>query len=127
MKGADTNLIVRFLVKDDENQAAKVKQLLDDGGILFINEVVLSELYWVLIHVYEYSKNDFVIAIDALLDLRNVRFFDKKIVSSSLAEYIHSNVGFVDCLIHQINKNDELVTLTFDQKASRLEMMKLVY
>ncbi len=126
MKAADTNVIVRFLVKDDENQAARVKQLLDDGEILFINEVVLSELYWVLIHVYEYSKNDFVIAIDALLDLRNIRFFDKQIVSSSLAEYIHSNVGFVDCLIHQINKKEELVTLTFDKKASQLELMKLL-
>lgn len=126
MKGADTNLIVRFLVKDDENQARKVKQLLDKGEILFINDVVLSELYWVLIHVYEYSKNDFVIALDALLEMRNIRFFDHSVVSAALAEYIHSNVGFVDCLIHQINKHRGLFTLTFDQKASNLENMGLL-
>lgn len=123
MIAADTNLIVRFLVRDEEDQARKVKNLMDDGEVLFINQVVLSELYWVLIHVYEYSKNDFVIAIDALLDLGNIRFFDKTVVSTSLAEYIHSNVGFVDCLIHQINKKFDLQTLTFDQKASRLEKM----
>lgn len=125
MKGADTNLIVRFLVKDEENQARKVKQLLDEGEILFINDVVLSELYWVLIHIYNYSKNDFVIALDALLDMRNIRFSDHGVVSVALSDYIHSNVGFVNCLIHRINKNRDLNTLTFDQKASSLESMQL--
>jgi len=125
MKGTDTNLIVRFLVKDEETQAQKVKRVLDEGEILLINDVVLSELYWVLIHVYEYSKNDFVIALDALLNMRNIRFFDHGVVSAALADYIHSNIGFVDCLIHQINKNSGLNTLTFDQKAARLESMQL--
>ena len=126
MKGADTNLIVRFLVKDDANQAGKVKKLLDEGEILFINNVVLSELYWVLIHVYNYSKNDFVIALDALLDMRNIRFSDHGVVSAALADYIHSNIGFVDCLIHRINKNQDLNSLTFDQKVSTLEAMQLI-
>lgn len=126
MKGADTNLIVRFLVKDEEDQAQKVKHLLDEGEVLFINNVVLSELYWVLIHVYEYSKNDFVIALDALLEMRNIRFFDHGIVSAALADYIHSGIGFVDCLIHQVNKYRGLDTLTFDQQASRLEKMQLL-
>lgn len=126
MKGADTNLILRFLVKDEVEQAGKVKQLLDEGEILFINTVVLSELYWVLIHVYEYSKNDFIVALDALLELRNIRFFNNNVVSAALADYIHSKNEFSDCLIHQINKNDGLNTLTFDKKAARLENMKLV-
>ena len=126
MIGADTNLIVRFLVKDEETQAEKVKKLLENREVLFINEVVLSELFWVLIHVYEYSKNDFVIAMDALLELRSIRFFDNEIAKNSLADYIHSNTGFVDCLIHQINKEHGLDTFTFDQKASRLEKMKLL-
>ncbi|MGF1668944.1 MAG: PIN domain-containing protein [Balneolaceae bacterium] len=126
MKGADTNLIVRFLVRDVEEQALKIKRLLDQGEFLFINVVVLSELYWVLVHVYEYSKNDFVIAIDALLDLKNIQFFDREIVRKSLADYIHSNIEFTDCLIHQLNKMEGLVTLTFDKKATRLDNMELV-
>ena len=91
-----------------------------------MNDVVLSELYWVLVHVYEYPKNDFVIALDALLEMRNIRFFDHGVVSAALSDYIHSNIGFVDCLIHQINKNRGLDTLTFDQKAGRLENIQLV-
>lgn len=126
MKGADTNLIVRFLVRDDKTQARKVKKLLDQDETLFINNVVLAELYWVLIHVYNYSKNDFVIALDALLEMRNIRFFDHNVVRSSLADYIHNNTGFVDCLIHQINKAEGLATHTFDQKAARLEKIQLV-
>lgn len=126
MKGADTNLIVRFLVRDNKTQARKIKKLLDQGETLFINNVVLTELYWVLIHVYNYSKNDFVIALDAMLEMRNIRFFDHNVVRTSLADDIHKNTGFVDCLIHQLNKAEGLVTQTFDQKTARLEKMQLV-
>lgn len=126
MKGADTNLIIRFLVKDDEQQARKVKKILDSGEILFVNAVVLTEIYWVLIHVYGYSKNEFIMAIDALLELGSIRFFNNHVVRNALADYIHSTADFSDCLIHQINIHDGFTTLTFDRKVSRLSEMHLL-
>lgn len=126
MTGADTNLVVRFLVRDNELQAQKVKKLLDEGQVLYINEVVLSELYWVLVHVYGYSKNDFVRAVDALLETKGFLFFNGGTVRRTLADYIHSTAGFSDCLIHQLNCNETLETLTYDKAASRLKNMKLM-
>ncbi len=126
MTGADTNLLVRFLTRDIESQAHKVKEKIDNGEIFYINEVVLSELYWVLVHVYGYSRNDFVRAIDVMLETEGFRFFDNNIVRLALADYIHSVVEFSDCLIHRINLEQNLSTFTFDKKASRLEGMKLL-
>ncbi len=126
MTGADTNLVVRFLTRDIENHAQKVKEKLDEGERFYINEIVLAEMYWVLVHVYGYSKNDFIRAIDVLLETEGFHFFDSTVVRHALADYIHTTVEFSDCLIHRINSHQKLITLTFDRKASRLERMKLL-
>ncbi len=126
MTGADTNLLVRFLTRDIESQAHIVKERLNRGEYFYINEVVLSELYWVLVHVYGYSRNDFIRAIDVMLETKGFRFFDNTIVRQALTDYIHTTVEFSDCLIHRINSGQNLSTLTFDKKASRLEGMKLL-
>ncbi len=126
MTGTDTNLVVRFLTRDIENQAQKVKELLEKGEILYINEIVLAEMYWVLVHVYGYSRIDFIRAIDMLLETEGFRFFNNNIVRNALADYIHTTVVFSDCLIHRINMGKNLGTLTFDKKASRLEEMHLL-
>lgn len=125
MIGADTNVIVRFLVRDVEEQAEKVKYLLENGGQIYINSVVLSELWWVLSSVYEYSKNEFVMVIDLMLETEGIIFFDSNIVKEALADYIHSPAGFSDCLIHRINSAANLDTVTFDKKATALQRMIL--
>ena len=56
MIGAETNILVRFLVRDVEDQARKVMKLFEDGEKIFINQVVIVELYWMLINVYDYPK-----------------------------------------------------------------------
>tara|TARA_R100001143_G_scaffold63409_1_gene70273 strand:+ start:3233 stop:3616 length:384 start_codon:yes stop_codon:yes gene_type:complete len=126
MIGADTNLLVRFLTKDDAKQAEKVKSLLLDGETIYINEIVLSELFWVLNRVYQISKNDFVLVLDTLLETENIRFFDHEIVKSALSDYIHSRADYPDCLIHRINDKKNLDTLTFDKRATSLTRMQLL-
>lgn len=126
MIGADTNILVRFLVRDEPNQAEKVRTLLKNGEVLFVNQVVLSELYWVLVKVYGYSKFDFIIAVDALLETEGFQFFDNDVVRLALTDYIHSSAGFVDCLINRLNKTRVSGTLTFDKKAAGLKGMKLL-
>lgn len=127
MIGADTNLLVRFLTKDHEKQAEIVKSLMFNGETIYINEIVLSELFWVLNRVYQISKNDFVLALDTLLETENIRFFDHEIVKSALSDYIHSGAEYPDCLIHRINDKINLETLTFDKRAASLTRMKLLH
>ena len=126
MIGADTNLIIRFLVRDNDEQAFKVKSLLEEGTQLYLNEVVVAELYWVLRHVYNYTPNEIVLAFDNLLETRNVSFFNSEVVRLALSDYIHSSVGFADCLIHRINAAVTTRTYTFDKRASSLTFMELL-
>ena len=71
MIGLDTNLIVRYLTRDDAAQYKKAKDLVDratarDQGFL-INAVVLCEVAWVLGSVYDYSRKEIADALDQIL------------------------------------------------------------
>jgi predicted nucleic-acid-binding protein len=52
MKALDTNVLVRFLVRDDEQQSKavyrKFKQTEADKEVLFIPALVVLETVWVL-------------------------------------------------------------------------------
>ncbi|MCP9291063.1 MULTISPECIES: PIN domain-containing protein [Gracilimonas] len=126
MIGADTNIVVRYLTADIADQAQKVRAFLLSGGRLYINEAVLTELYWVLTNVYDYPKNKFIKAIDQLMNTEGFEFFDVSVLQAAIADYIDSSAGFNDCLIQQINKHNGHKTLTFDKKASKLKEMKLL-
>jgi len=117
MIGADTILLVRFLVKDVEDQAEQVKSILDEGGTIYINVIVLFELWWVLGNVYGYTKNEIILVIDLLLESEGIVFFDAGVVRKSLAEYIHSSDDFSSCLIHNLNRQQGIETLTMDDES----------
>ena len=126
MKGADTNLLVRFLIGDVDEHMRKVVELLEGGEQLFINEAVLTELTWVLTASYKFTKKELVEAYDSLMESSGFIFFDQDLVIKSLALYINSSAGFNDCLICEMNKAKNLTTQTFDKKAAKLHGMELL-
>jgi predicted nucleic-acid-binding protein len=62
MLGIDTNVLVRFLVRDDEVQYEKTRRLikreLAAGRRVFVNQLVLMETEWVLRSRYSVSKKE---------------------------------------------------------------------
>ena len=61
MLGIDTNVLVRFLVQDDEAQFEKARRLIRRevaaGRRVLVNQLVLMETEWVLRSRYSISKN----------------------------------------------------------------------
>ena len=68
MKALDTNILVRFLVRDDTSMAARVDQLLDAantrGNSFFVSLPVVLELLWVLKSGYKRSRPDILDAVE---------------------------------------------------------------
>jgi predicted nucleic-acid-binding protein len=60
MLALDTNVLVRFLVADDEVQSARAARLVSrtirDGDHLFVSDVVLCEVVWVLRASYGFGR-----------------------------------------------------------------------
>ncbi len=126
MIAADTNILVRLLVNDVPDQAEVIRKMIKNGEWLYINSVVLSELFWVLTKVYGYPKNDFIASVDVLLESEGIHFFNAEIVKNVLSDFVQTKIGFVDCLICELNRAKGLTTYTFDKKAAKLDGMVLL-
>lgn len=70
-KALDTNVLVRFLVNDDEKQARITFRLFQQAEAtkekLYVSNLVILELRWVLGFSYEISRTDTLRALDQLL------------------------------------------------------------
>jgi predicted nucleic-acid-binding protein len=125
MLGIDTNVIVRFLVRDDEVQFDKACRLIKSevtaGRRVFISQLVLLETEWVLRSRYRLPKNLIIEAISGLLDATDVRFEDEPAIEEALFIWREATADFADCLISAQNRRLGCrATATFDVKASRL-------
>jgi predicted nucleic-acid-binding protein len=71
MKALDTNVLVRFLVRDDERQAQAVykrfKQSETNREVLFIPLLVVLETIWVLESAYEVTRQEILESVNDLL------------------------------------------------------------
>ena len=68
----DTNVLIRAVVRDDENQALVAAALLKDAEIIAVTLPCLCEFVWVLRRVYGFGQEDISAALAALLDAANV-------------------------------------------------------
>ncbi len=103
MIGLDTNLLVRFLVHDDEAQELEAAQLLagldqrgEDG---FVPDVVLAELSWVLERSYGFSRDEIGSAVRKLLLARQLNFRCRDEVRDAVAQYERGGGGLADHLL----------------------------
>ncbi len=125
MLGIDTNVLVRFLVRDDETQfeqaCALIKQEVAAGQRVFVNHMVLIETEWVLRSRYLVPKQHILKTISGLLSANDLQFEDEACVEEALYTWKTSAVNFADCMIGAKNRRMGCrVTATFDAKASRL-------
>ena len=126
MLGIDTNVLVRFLVRDDQNQFEKARKLLkrevSNGRRVFINQLVLLETEWVLRSRYGLAKTQMLEAISGLLDSPDIQLEDEPAVEEALFIWRDANADFSDCLIGARNRRLGCrATVTFDKKASKLQ------
>jgi len=125
MLGVDTNVLVRFLVRDDETQFEKahklIKREVTAGHRVFIGQLVLLETEWVLRSRYGLSKNRIIETISGLLDTADVQFEDEPAIEEALFTWKDAAADFADCLIGAKNRRLGCrATATFDAKAAKL-------
>jgi predicted nucleic-acid-binding protein len=125
MIGLDTNVLVRFLVRDDPAQFDRAQKLIKreagEGEGVSISLLVLLETEWVLRSRYSMSKNEIAGALSGLLDSSEVRVEDETTVERALFVWKDSATEFADCLIGE--RYRELgcrATASFDVRALRL-------
>jgi predicted nucleic-acid-binding protein len=92
----DTNVVVRFLTRDDPAQAARAKALIEAGPVLVPRTVVL-ETAWVLRSRYRFERAAIGAAITRFVRLPGVEVEDGPAVMRALAWY-GQGLDFADAL-----------------------------
>ena len=120
MIALDTNVLVRFLVKDDEAQSRRATKLIEQavaaGEQIFIGDIVMCETVWVLASAYRFSRTEIVDALSLLLRAKSVVFRSADRVARALDAYRKGKGDFADYLIreHASSAGAETV-VTFDR------------
>lgn len=129
MIGIATNVLVRYLVQDDPAQAKKASALIDraaaQDSAMFINNIVICELCWVLGRGYGFARADLAEVIEKILLGRQFEIEKKDLVWAALTDFKASRADFADCLIGVTNVIAGCEsTRTFDRSAASLQSFK---
>jgi predicted nucleic-acid-binding protein len=123
MTGIDTNVLVRYLVKDDPDQSRKATQFIrshcsgENPGV--INRIVLCELVWVLETAYGYPRQSVALALENILRIAEFLIEDHQEAWLAFRQY-QEGADFADAFISAMNQRlGCAVTVTFDRKAGR--------
>lgn len=131
MKGIDTNILVRFLVGDDETQARKVYDLFKKAEAarseLFVPLLVILELIWVLESVYAIPRHEILDALRELLLMPVLNVEHRPALHHFIHAAQESKYDLSDLLIaHAAKAQGCEAVMTFDRKAARFALFELV-
>lgn len=115
----DTDLIVRYLVQDQEKHARAAGRLFDacDRGevVIVVLAAVLAECVFVLESFYEHSREDIASVLGRLISSPGIEISGAAIHLNALARYRKTNVHFVDCVIAAAAVAEGTSVATFDR------------
>jgi predicted nucleic-acid-binding protein len=112
----DTNVVVRFLTRDDPVQAARARALIGTGSVLALQTVIL-ETEWVLRTQYRFDRGAIARGLRQLLGLPGVTVEKPEAVAQAL-DLHHQGFDFADAL-HLASSRGADAFATFDHALRR--------
>lgn len=124
MIALDTNVLVRYLVNDEPEQAEAARALLETLSAdrpAFVCREVAVELCWVLEQTYRFSRNRIATILEDIVATEELRVEEMEDVVRAANGYRRGGAGFSDRVIAAAARRSGVDTLyTFDRQAARL-------
>jgi predicted nucleic-acid-binding protein len=111
----DTNAILRYILRDNLEMVAEVRNQLSFDSC-FIPVEVVAEIVYVLSKVYNVERVVVAKTITDIANVSNIRVAQKNIVLHALRVYANTTLDFVDCLLIGYAKEERYTIFTFDKK-----------
>ena len=127
MTGLDTNVLLRYLLRDDLAQAGRADHEIERDERFLIDGIVLCEMVWVLEVGYGFSRGDVAAALERILATAQFEIEAKDLALAALDDFRGSTADFSDCLIGRRNRAagaQEIVT--FDRSLKGLPGFRLL-
>lgn len=131
MIGIDTNVLVRYLTLDDDDQVDRVDRLIQEAverdEALRVDPVVLCETAWVLQSAYGLPRKEIADALERVLDTRQFEIEDRDSVRDALGSFRRARGDFSDYLIGERNRRAGCrTTMTFDRALRTSPVFKVL-
>ena len=105
MIALDSNVLIRYLARDDEAQWRTATALIDGVGgrsrQFYVSSVVLAETAWVLRRSYRLKKVEFADLLESIFETTEFQFSTGVDIRKALASYRVGKGDFADYLIRE--------------------------
>jgi predicted nucleic-acid-binding protein len=117
----DTNVFLRFFVKDVEHQYEKARILFEKAEAgkvkLETSELVIAEIVWVLESFYGFTRKEITDLLVILLSSRNLKIANSSRISAAVQLYASGTMDFIDAYnIAYMKSRDMTKVATYDHK-----------
>ena len=117
MIGIDTNIVLRYLLKDDPALSPRALEIIAANDC-FVTRAALTEVVYTLESYYRSSRADIGRALGALLSLQRVSIEDRAVTERAVSWY-NGGMDFGDAMIAASSHGSARVA-TFDRDFARL-------
>jgi predicted nucleic-acid-binding protein len=120
----DTNVLVRFLVEDDAAQSTRAAALIEltvaADERLYVSDIVLCELVWVLSGAYGFRRTEISAVLSELTRARHLAFDSSDRIARCVRAFDAGRGDFADYLISEHARDAGYDTVaTFDRALLR--------
>lgn len=116
----DTNIILRFLLKDNESQYLVVERKLNEikksGAVVVVLGEVVAECVYVMEKIYKIPRLNIGGSLAEFLKTGAVFCAEKDVLVATLNDYSILSLSYVDVLLMQMIKKHGGKLVTFDKK-----------
>ncbi len=122
----DTNVIVRYLVKDDLELYKKARIFFDKvktgEECAVILESVVAECVYVLTKVYHVPKEKVAESLTNLLRYRGIINEDRAELIKALTVFVERSLDIVDSILYAKSRSKNIKVLSFDEDLNKTLM-----
>jgi predicted nucleic-acid-binding protein len=120
----DTNIVLRWLLDDVPEQTLRIEKVFNSKEVkkIYIADIVLAEVVWVLKSYYKFEKTDLVQMLQTVLSFPKF-VANKSLFENVIAQFLEaSSVSFVDLMILNYAKlNEALPLFSLDKNLVKID------
>lgn len=113
----DTNIILRYLLNDDEQMASEAETAIKNMHVQ-VNIEIFAEVVYVLKGVYHIDRAEIRQCLLGLLS--EVTTPEPEVLKFGIETYAEQNLDFPDCILYAYHKVKGYEIKTFDKKLNKL-------
>jgi predicted nucleic-acid-binding protein len=115
----DTNIVIRLLVRDNEEHFIIAEQFFEDleqgKTSALLLEIIIGEIIYVLRSVYKQNKSLIKSQLELLFTYDNLHIENQYIIQNALDIYVRKNIDFADAILCAKKNLEGYEVMSFDK------------